>query len=74
MNKDSIKVLAPASVSNVGPCFDILGLALEGMGDKITLSRRDGTAYIIDSVGPDLPIDPEKNVATVGIWNLLFEI
>ncbi|WP_420386949.1 homoserine kinase [Roseivirga sp.] len=67
MTKDSITIFAPASVSNVGPGFDILGFALEGMGDTITLSRRDGAAYIIDPVGVELPEDPEKNVATVAL-------
>ena len=32
MNK-SIKVFAPASVSNVGCGFDILGFAIDGIGD-----------------------------------------
>ena len=74
MNKDSVKVFAPASVSNVGPGFDILGFALEAMGDKITLSKREGTAYIIDAVGADLPTDPEKNVATVALRSFCNEI
>lgn len=65
--KDKITIFAPASVSNVGPGFDILGFALEGMGDTITLTKREGTAYIIDAVGADLPEDPEKNVATVAL-------
>ena len=35
-----IKVFAAASVSNVGPGFDILGYALNDIGDTITMSKR----------------------------------
>ena len=74
MNKNSVKVFAPASVSNVGPGFDILGFALEGMGDKITLSKRNGEAYMIEAVGVELPTDPDKNVATVALKSFCDEI
>lgn len=67
LNKTSITVFAPASVSNVGPGFDILGFTIEGMGDTITLTRREDSAYVIESVGADLPLNPEKNVATVAL-------
>lgn len=69
MNR-SVTIHAPASVSNVGPGFDILGFALDGMGDKITLTKREDDQYVIESVGADLPLDPEKNVATVGLRSL----
>lgn len=74
MNKDSIKVFAPSSVSNVGPGFDILGFPLEGMGDTITLSKRDDSAYVIEPVGADLPTNPEKNVATVALRSFCNEV
>jgi homoserine kinase len=74
MNKDSVKIFAPASVSNVGPGFDILGFALEGIGDTITLSKRNGQAYLIDAVGADIPQDPEKNVATVALSSFCKEV
>ena len=63
----SITIYAPASVANVGPGFDILGFALEGLGDTITLSHRNDEQYVIESVGTDLPLDPTSNVATVGL-------
>ncbi|MCE7991638.1 MAG: homoserine kinase [Roseivirga sp.] len=69
MNR-SVTVHAPASVSNVGPGFDILGFALDGMGDKITLSTREDEQYVIEAVGAELPMNPEKNVATVGLRSL----
>ncbi len=66
----SVTIFSPASVSNVGPGFDILGFALEGMGDTITLSTREDDQYVIEAIGADLPLDPEKNVATVGLRSL----
>ncbi len=39
MSRESIKVFAPASVSNVGPGFDILGFALNEPGDEIVLRK-----------------------------------
>lgn len=72
--KDKVTIFAPASVSNVGPGFDILGFALEGKGDTITLSTREDSAYIIEAIGADLPTDPEKNVATVALRSFCKEI
>lgn len=65
--RTSITIFAPASISNVGPGFDILGFAIEGMGDTITLTRRADSEYVIESVGANLPLDPEENVATVAL-------
>lgn len=67
LNKTTITVFAPASISNVGPGFDILGFAIEGMGDTITLARREDSEYVIESVGASLPLNPEENVATVAL-------
>lgn len=67
LSKSSIKVFAPASISNVGPGFDVLGFAIEGMGDIITLSTRNDAQYVIESVGTDLPMNPEKNIATIAL-------
>jgi homoserine kinase len=36
---DSVTAFAPASVGNVGVGFDVLGHALEGVGDTVTLKR-----------------------------------
>ena len=63
----SVKIFAPASTANVGPGFDILGFAIEGLGDTITLTHRDDEQYVIEAVGADLPLDPADNVATVGL-------
>ena len=67
---------APASVGNVAVGFDILGHALEGVGDVVTVSRRDDSGVeimrIVDDHGDlDLPWDPERNTATCGLFQFL---
>jgi len=64
--KTEIKVFAPATVSNVGCGFDILGFALEGMGDTIKVSKSDKQGITITKViGADLPLSNDKNVAGI---------
>lgn len=35
----SVKVRAPSSTANLGPGFDVFGLALDAFHDEITLSK-----------------------------------
>jgi homoserine kinase len=59
---------APGSIGNVGPGFDVLGLAVEGIGDRVTLTLIDGPARIDDITGRDanlVPRDPSKNAASI---------
>jgi homoserine kinase len=68
-NIQSLTAFAPATCGNVIVGFDILGLAISNVGDKVTLTRRDDdqiTIEKIDSADP-LPTDPQKNVAAVVI-------
>ncbi|MGD9388740.1 MAG: homoserine kinase [Gammaproteobacteria bacterium] len=63
----TITAFAPASVGNVGVGFDILGHAIEGVGDTVTLRRRaaSGMAFArISGVITELPRDVEANAAT----------
>ena len=71
---DSIKVFAPASVSNVGPGFDIMGFAVNEPGDEIILRKSHSDKIEITKItgdGGKLPFDPQKNTVTVGIKSLL---
>jgi homoserine kinase len=64
---DSITAFAPASVGNVGVGFDVLGHALEGIGDSVTLRRRAEPGVLLVAVTglhTDLPRAPEANSAT----------
>ena len=74
MSKESIKVFAPASVSNVGPGFDVLGFALNEPGDEIVLTKvDDGKIQIAKITGDDgkLPYEIDKNTASVAIKSLM---
>ena len=67
---------APATVANVGPGFDVLGLALAesvGLGDRcsVRLSSGTGTNLVIENDGGKLPTTPSENVATVAARYLL---
>ena len=57
-----VKVFAPASLSNLGPGFDTLGLAFEGPGDTIEGRLTDTLGIVIDS-SADLPTNPQSNTA-----------
>jgi homoserine kinase len=62
------EAFAPATVANLGVGFDILGLALEGFGDRAIVEFRDDEEIQITDIqgdGGKLPREPEKNVASV---------
>jgi homoserine kinase len=61
-----VKVFAPASIANLGPGFDSLGVALEGLGDTIEARRSETPGVrIIEMTGEKehIPTDPAKNCA-----------
>lgn len=73
--KSHVTVFCPATVSNVGPGFDLLGFALERPGDELLVRRNDsGTIVLLDESGSGLPLDPEKNIAAIAVKALLEEI
>ena len=60
-----VNVFAPASIANLGCGFDIMGLALDEVGDVLEMSVRDGDGLtIVNRSGVPLPEDPEQNVIT----------
>src|ERR1051325_6336472 len=65
---------APGSVGNVGPGFDVLGLAIEAVGDRVTVELTDGDARVDDVKGIDadlVPREPKRNAAAVAATALL---
>ncbi|NRA47360.1 MAG: homoserine kinase [Oligoflexales bacterium] len=60
-----VTVFAPATIGNVGPGFDCLGLAVDGLGDKVSVSlSRDGEDTLSSVTGIDaetVPLDTKKN-------------
>ena len=68
----SVKIFAPATVSNVGPGFDIMGFALQEPGDVLILkTNNSGSIRIYNNSGMDIPDDPCKNIASVALKSLL---
>lgn len=62
------EAFAPATVANLGVGFDILGLALRGMGDRAIVEFHDSPEIVITDIqgdGGQLPREPERNVASV---------
>jgi len=59
-------VFAPGSVGNVGPGFDILGLAIDGIGDRVTVDLEKHGELIVRGIDASLvPTDPSKNAAAI---------
>jgi homoserine kinase len=59
---------APGSIGNVGPGFDVLGLAVDGIGDAVTVELTRGPSRVDDVTGRDadlVPRDPERNCAAI---------
>lgn len=67
-----VRVLAPATVSNVVCGFDCLGFALEIPFDEMTVRRiSERTVRIINHDDFNLPTDPLQNVAGVALLAML---
>lgn len=69
-----VEAFAPATVSNLGPGFDCLGLAIEELGDRVRARRRDEPGAVVVSIEGDdgrLPKDADKNTAAVAANHLL---
>ncbi len=58
--------VAPGSLSNLGPGFDVLGLALREPLDRVDATRRPNPGVGVTVAGPfgeRVPTDPDRNVA-----------
>jgi len=65
---------APASVGNVAVGFDVLGHALDGAGDRATVTRTTSGRVIITAIRgvvQSLPLEAEKNTAGRALRSLL---
>ena len=73
---ESVKVFAPGSVSNVGCGFDILGFAIDGIGDEMMVRKNQHNKIVLHTINgyEDLPTDPKKNVAGVAIQAMLDDL
>lgn len=69
---DSVTAFAPASIGNVAVGFDMLGLALAGVGDRVSARRIDGSAITVAEVRgldgelhPYLSTKADENTASI---------
>jgi homoserine kinase len=64
--RQSATAYAPGSVGNVGPGLDILGLAVAGRGDTVTLTSDAVRGIVIDDPGhADLPREADRHAAAI---------
>ena len=63
---------SPGSTSNVGPGFDCLGIAVTGMGDRVSAERTDAPGVRVLSVSdPRIPSDAAQNTAALAASEVL---
>ena len=67
-----IKVFSPATIGNIGPGFDVLGLAIKGPGDIIE-ARKTTKGVHISSIESayKLTKNPHKNTAGIAALEVL---
>ena len=70
----SVTVFAPATIANLGPGFDVLGIALQEPGDTVTATKTpDHGVTITEITGVAINIPKEAIVGLVGgLFVLLF--
>ena len=61
----SVKVSAPSSTANLGPGFDVFGLALDAFFDQITLTKKSTGLTIVTS--DNIPLNVNQNTAGIVI-------
>ena len=75
MKLNSITVTAPASVSNVGCGFDVMGFAINLVSDELTVSKAKNHTEIkikkIEGDGGRLSHNIDENTCTIAIKSLL---
>ena len=63
-----ITVKAPSSTANLGPGFDVFGLAIDAFHDEVTLTKtKSGITIITDD---KIPTNPENNTAGLVVKNM----
>jgi homoserine kinase len=75
----SFTAFAPATVANVGVGFDILGFAINSIGDRITVSHQNTKGVTIEDVNGILddtaiPMDAARNTAGVPLLEMIEDL
>ena len=64
-----VTVLAPSSTANLGPGFDVFGLAVNAFYDEVTLTKTSSKGIVI-LTRDEVPTNPDKNTAGLVIKNM----
>jgi len=75
-NLSAIRVFSPATISNLGSGFDIIGFPIENVGDTLKVEKNNTSRVLITEITGyrDIPDDPEKNVASFAVMKMLEKI
>jgi homoserine kinase len=65
-----ITVVAPSSTANLGPGFDVFGLAVNAFYDEVTLTKKK-TKKVSIVTEDDIPTNPDKNTAGLVVKNMI---
>ena len=68
----SVTVRAPCSTANLGPGFDVFGLALDAFYDEVTVTKKGKGITIVSS--DNIPLDPKKNTAGLVAESMMKEV
>lgn len=73
---DTVKAFAPATISNLACGFDMLGMAVSGMGDYVLARKSNREGIFIDKIiGPGARrLSKIDNTALAGVLSLLKDI
>ncbi len=68
--RSKITVVAPSSTANLGPGFDVFGLAVNAFYDEITLTKtKEKKVRIVTE--DNIPTNPDKNTAGLVVKNMI---
>ncbi|MCF6167063.1 homoserine kinase [Lutibacter sp.] len=72
---NELRIFTPATIANISCGFDVLGLALDTVGDEMTIRKVKKKGIRITKItGQNIPTETHKNVAGVAALALLSEI
>ncbi|MEM1989731.1 MAG: homoserine kinase, partial [Candidatus Bathyarchaeia archaeon] len=74
MNPSLVEAVAPATSANLGAGFDVFGVALDALFDRIIVEKLSDEVVEIKVYGEgteEIPVEPEKNTAGVVAMEML---
>lgn len=72
---EAVRVFCPATIANVSCGFDVLGVALDAIGDEMVVRKTSKKGIHITKIeGQELPMETDKNVAGVAGVALLEDL